>query len=155
VFARATRVPVAEKRDERLRARVCELLAPEAADLANASTGRAPDAPAAFWQRRAKRMATSVAYRTLGEGAEHRLRAWVERSDGHDAGSAVLRCIRAQLHGTGPVGDYLRPRAVERLLNDARAYRREQFSVVLTVTSLIDALGGRPVLPAYRDVPMT
>jgi hypothetical protein len=53
------------------------------------------------------------------------------------------------------VSDYLRPEAVERLLDDAAAYRPEQFSVVLTMSSLLDRVGGRrPVLGAYRDVAM-
>ena len=132
----------------------CAGVAPQVADLPNASTGRRADATSAAWRRRVRRAGASIAYRALGPGAERRLRRWLAPPAGYDASSAVLRCIRAQLRGTGPIGDYLNARAVERLLDDAATYRREQFSVVLTVTSLIDALGGRPVLPAYRDVAM-
>ena len=100
------------------------------------------------------RVATSLLYRTLGADTERRLRRWLARSPAPPVGSEVRDVIRAQLRGAGPIGAYLRPGAVERLLDDAPAYPREQFSVVLTVTSLIDGLGGRPVLRAYRDVEM-
>jgi asparagine synthase (glutamine-hydrolysing) len=155
VFDVAVRVPVRDKRDDRLRTRVLALVAPEVANLANASTGASPGATGTTWRHRAVRAATGLAFRTLPEAAERRLRQWRAPSHGHDGSSAVLRCIRAQLHAAGPVSDYLRPEAVERLLDDAAAYRPEQFSVVLTMTSLLDRVGGRrPVLGAYRDVAM-
>jgi asparagine synthase (glutamine-hydrolysing) len=154
VFDRATRAPTRIKRDERLRARVLALVAPEVANLTNASTGVAPTAPAAAWSRRMRRFAGSVLYRTLGPEAERRVRRWLRRSEEPGVGAEMRDVIRAQLRGAGPIGAYLRPGAVERLLDDAPAYPREQFSVVLTVTSLIDGLGGRPVLRAYRDVAM-
>jgi asparagine synthase (glutamine-hydrolysing) len=156
VFDTAVRVPDRDKRDDRLRVRVLGLVAPEVVDIANASTGAAPGATAGVWRRRLVRLGIGLAFRTVPEAAERRLRRWRARSHGHDRASAVLRCIRAQLHAAGPVADYLRADAVERLLDDAAAYRPEQFSVVLTVTSLLDRVGGRrPVLGTYRDVTMT
>jgi asparagine synthase (glutamine-hydrolysing) len=156
VFDTAVRVPDRDKRDDRLRTRVLALVAPEVADLANASTDAAPGAAAAVWRRRAVRLGTRLAFRTIPGDAERRLRQWLKPSHGYDGGSAVLRCIRAQLHAAGPVSDYLRTDAVERLLDDAAAYRPEQFSVVLTMTSLLDSVGGRrPILGAYHDVAMT
>jgi asparagine synthase (glutamine-hydrolysing) len=155
VFDVAVRVPDCDRRDERLRARVLARVAPEVAGLPNASTGAAPDAAVPRWRRRLVRLATRGAFRALPERAERRLRRWLAPSHGHDRGSAVLRCIRAQLHTAGPVSDHLRTDAVERLLDDAGAYRPEQFSVVLTMTSLLDRVGGRrPVLGAFRDVAM-
>jgi len=154
VFARASRVPTRLKRDERLRARVLALVAPEVADLPNASTGAPPDASSAAWGRRARRLAASIVYRTLGQDTERRLRRWFYGPPSGATPSELLDVIRAQLRGAGPIGAYLRAGAVEQLLDDAPAYPREQFSVVLTVTSLIDGLGGRPVLRAYRDVAM-
>jgi hypothetical protein len=65
--------------------------------------------------------------------------------------------VRSQLAGHGPVREYLRPEAVEAVLADARRFRCEQFSVVLTVTSIIDSLAaqGPSVLEAFRYTPMT
>jgi asparagine synthase (glutamine-hydrolysing) len=155
VFDTAVGVPDRDKRDDRLRTRVLAAVAPEVADLANASSGAVPGAAAARWRRRGVRLGTGVAFRMLPDAAERRLRRWLAPPHGHDRGSAVLRCIRAQLRAAGPVSDYLRADAVERLLDDAGAYRPEQFSVVLTMTSLLDRVGGRrPVLGAYRDEAM-
>jgi asparagine synthase (glutamine-hydrolysing) len=156
VFAAAARAPDELKADDRLRRAVLRRVAPEVADVENAGTGAAVAAPGATWRRRARVAGTSLLFRTVGEPTERRLRRWLSPADGHGDESAVLRLIRAQLRRGGPVSDYLHPAAVESVLTQARDYEREQFSVVLTMTSVIDALQeGEPALGGFRDVPMT
>src|SRR5260221_532978 len=127
VFDTAACLPRRHKRDDRFRTRVLALVAPTTADLPSPSTGAAPGATTATWRRRVERFGKAVVFHAVGDETERRLPHWLRPANGHDQRSPVLRLIREQLRGTGPVRDYLRPAAVERLLDDAAAYRSEQF----------------------------
>ena len=84
-------------------------------------------------------------YRTLGDRAERRLKTWLHGAHGYPQDSPVADCVRRQLESVASKGAGLDATEVEALLGDARRYRREQFSVLLTVTSVLDEMstGGR------------
>ena len=138
VFELAMSVPDERKAEHRLRSDVLNLLGPEVADLVNASTGY-PLGDARFRRRaRLEALVKRFLYRTMPPALELRIRRWMNPPHGYSAQSGALHAVRTLVHSCPAVRDYLDLEAVDRLLGEAGIYRREQFSVLLTVAALVD-----------------
>ena len=153
VFELAMSIPDERKAQHRIRGEVLRLVGPEVADLVNASTGY-PLADTGFRRRDwFEARVKGLLYRTLTPALELRIRRRMNSPRGYGEQSGALRAVRALVRSCPAVRDYLDPDAVEQLLEDAGGYRREQFSVLLTVAALVDELaqGGR-ALAFLEDV---
>lgn len=139
VFERAMVVPPAAKALHRLRVRTLERLAPALAEIPDVATRARVTSPTFRLRLRARRLVRGTAYRVLGAAGEASLRRLLGRTPGYGEASPVLGLVREQLAHPA-VGAYLEPAAVTRILARARRVPREQFSVVYTVTSLIQAV---------------
>ena len=142
VFELAMRVPDADKADHRLRYAVLAALAPEIHDLPNASIGDAPGTIGFVVRRRLERLGKAALLRLGGPELERVVRRVLKPPRGYAADSMVVRTVARQLLACPAIAEVLDPNGVRRLLAEAPACRGEQFSVVLTITSLIETMAG-------------
>ena len=154
VFEGAMRLPPAAKALHVLRVGTLRALAPELAGIVDVSTGVQVTSRGFRLRQRARRFGRGAAYLLLGRAGEGKLRRLLAPRTGHAPASPVLAMVRAQLEHPA-VGAYLAPDAVARILARAGAVPREQFSVLYTITSLIQALedGNVPALEPFRSMP--
>jgi asparagine synthase (glutamine-hydrolysing) len=153
VFETAMAVPDARKAGHRLRSEVLALVGPEVAGLVNASTGWVLSDPRLRRRARLEERVKALLYRALPPAIDLPLRRWLRPPHGYGPDSGALRAVRTLLADCPAVADYVDVKEAERLLADAGRYRREQFSVLLTVAALADeATQGGRVLASLRDV---
>lgn len=137
--------PGARKALQRLQADVLRLIGPEVHDLVNASTGRPLDSSGQRSRLWLEKRVKALLFRAAGTGLESRLRTLLRPPRGYGAGSGFVRAMRTLMQEVPGVADYLEPRAVDAVVASAERFRREQFSVLLTVAALVDQIeqGGR------------
>jgi asparagine synthase (glutamine-hydrolysing) len=141
VFELAMAVRPSGKALHRLRIDVMAALAPELVHIPDVTAGARLTSRAFRIRQGLRSMARRTIFRTFDGDTERRLLGLFRPVDGYGARSAVLRLVRQQLEA-GPAGAYLQREATERILDHAGEIAREQFSVLFTVTSLIDAIEG-------------
>jgi asparagine synthase (glutamine-hydrolysing) len=148
VFELAMCLPPVTKAFHRLRVGVLAAIAPELVRIPDATTRGRLTSPVFRLQHTVRTMARRTMLHALDGDTERRLFAFLRRVDGYDARSPAVRLVREQL-ATGPAGAFFRPEGMERILGGARSIAREQFSVMFTVTSLVDALEGNGAALAH------
>lgn len=141
VFELAMAVRPSGKALHRLRIDVMAAVAPELVHIPDVTAGARLTSRAFRIRQGLRSMARRTIFRTFDGDTERRLLGLLRPVDGYDARSAVLRLVRQQLEA-GPAGSYFQREATERILGRAGSIAREQFSVLFTVTSLIDAIEG-------------
>jgi hypothetical protein len=136
----AMAAPGSRKALQRLQAQVLRLIGPEVHDLINASTGRPLDSPGQRSRLWLEKRAKAFLYRAGSTRLEAWLRTVFRPPRGYGEDSGFVRAVRTLLREVPGVRGYLEPRAVEAVLASAERFRREQFSVLLTVAALVDEL---------------
>jgi asparagine synthase (glutamine-hydrolysing) len=151
VFETAMALPPSAKAFHRLRVAALAAIAPELVRIPDATTRGRLTSPVFRMQHTLRTMARRTMFRAFDGDTERRLIGLLRRVDGYDPRSPAVRLVREQL-ATGPAGTFFRPEGMERILGRARSIAREQFSVMFTVTSLVEALeGGGTALAHFAD----
>lgn len=154
VFEPAMRAPDAAKAHDVLRASVLAALRRDGAPAA-AAVGMGGVRSARALRRRVERAGQAAALRLGGPRFERLLARGLRPARGYAPDSLHVRTIADQLERSAAVRDHLDPAAVRRILAGAARVRSEQFSVVLTVTALLERLAGDDTtLRALRAVPV-
>lgn len=137
--------PGSRKALQRLQSDVLRLIGPEVHDVINASTGRplgSSEQRSRLWfEKRVK----AFLLRAVSTRLESRLRTLLRPPRGYGETSGFVRAVRTMVREVPGVADYLDPGVIDTVLASAEGFRREQFSVLLTVIALVDQIehGGR------------